>query len=515
MMDLGTLFHFAVQRCPGAEAIVDGSTRRTYAAWYGEIRAVAGALRGMGLKRGDHLVVVMRNRYETASLYWAAHMLGLIFTPVTWRASADELRYCLEDAEAAGVAFDDGAGDEIGKALAMIDFPAEKSVVGPGGRGEGVRFESLLAADPIDGPEAKIDAEAACLMLYTSGTTGRPKGVPRSHRAEYMAGLSQLVHNRYRFGESAIGVMPMFHTMGVRIMLSTAMLNGKLVCVPDYRPERVIALIEEERISSAFLVPTMFHDILRHPDCAAADLSCLTHVGYAGMSMTTSLTKAVQERLRPEVFINFYGSSEIYTFSVCDHLDRKPGCAGRPGVNQALRIVSTAAGPDDIDATVHPGQTGEIIASMSSPEAFRSYWKRPDADRKALHRGWYRTGDLGTMDEDGELYVVGRVDDMIISGAENIYPEEVEDVLSRIDGVTAVAVIGLPDERLGQKVVACVEPNGEHVTSDALDNACLRSGLARFKRPREYIFVEALPRSASGKLLRRRLRETYSKSEQS
>ena len=505
-MDLGTLFHFAVQRCPGAEAIVDGNTRRTYGQWYDEIRAVAGGLRRMGLGEGDHLVVVMRNRYQMATLYWASQMLGLIFTPVTWRGSAEELRYCIEDAEAAAVAFDDGPGAAIAQALAEMSFPVERTIVGPGGQGEGGRFAQLLDAPPVDGPVG-ADPDGPCLMLYTSGTTGRPKGVPRSHRAEHMAGLSQLVHNRYRFGDSAIGVMPMFHTMGIRIMLSSAMLNGKLVCVPEYRPETVIRLIERERISSAFLVPTMFHDMLRLPECASADLTCLTRIGYAGMSMTTTLTAALQERLKPEVLLNFYGSSEIYTFSTCDRLAEKPGCAGRAGVNQALRVVSVSGEPGDVDDVVAPGQTGEIIASMSSPEAFAGYWKRPDADRKSLHRGWYRTGDLGMIDDDGDLYVVGRVDDMIISGGENIYPEEVEDLLTRLDGVVAVAVVGEPDERFGQKVVAYVQTGGETIDPKMLDDACLHSGLARFKRPREYRFVDALPRSASGKLLRRELRE--------
>lgn len=509
-MDLGTLFHFAVQRCPGAEAVVDGETRRSYEQWYAEIRNVAGGLRQMGLGEGDHFVVVMRNRYEMATLYWASHLLGLVFTPVTWRATAEELRYCIEDAEAAAVAFDDGPGEAIAEALAELSFPVDRTIVGPGGQGEGRDFARLMGASPVDDPIG-ADPARPCLMLYTSGTTGRPKGVPRSHRAEHMAGLSQLVHNRYRFGESAVGVMPMFHTMGIRIMLSTAMLNGRLVCVPEYRPETVIRLIERERISSAFLVPTMFHDMLQLPECATADLTCLTRIGYAGMSMTSTLTRALQDRLKPEVFMNFYGSSEIYTFSTCDRVAEKPGCAGRAGVNQVLRVVSTAGEPDDVDALVAPGETGEIIASMSSPEAFAGYWKRPDADRKSLHRGWYRTGDLGMIDQDGDLYVVGRVDDMIISGGENIYPEEVEDLLTRLDGVVAAAVVGEPDERFGQKVVAYIQAAGDRIAPQELDEACLQSGLARFKRPREYRFVDALPRSASGKLLRRELRETSSK----
>jgi 2-furoate---CoA ligase len=153
-----------------------------------------------------------------------------------------------------------------------------------------------------------------------------------------------------------------------------------------------------------------------------------------------------------------------------------------------------------------PGVSGEIIASMGSPEAFSGYWKRPDADAKSIQGAWYRTGDLGRLDEDGELYVVGRVDDMIISGGENIFPEEIEDALARSRLIAGCAVVGMPDERLGAKVVAFIEPAVAELSAEQLDEVCLGSGLSRFKRPREYVFVKAIPRSASGKLLRRKLR---------
>jgi 2-furoate---CoA ligase len=226
---------------------------------------------------------------------------------------------------------------------------------------------------------------------------------------------------------------------------------------------------------------------------------------YAGMTMTPALVERCLEQLKPELFVNYYGSSEIYTFTYCDHLDRKPGCAGRAGMNQIVRVVSPNP-DDDIETGVPAGRSGEIVASMDSPEAFKRYWKRLDADAKAIQGRWYRTGDLGRFDEDGELYVVGRVDDMIISGGENIYPEEVEDVLTRSKLIVSCAVVGMPDDRLGTKVVAFVEPSTANLTPGQLDQACLTSGLARFKRPKEYVFVKSIPRSASGKLLRRMLR---------
>jgi 2-furoate---CoA ligase len=505
-MDLGTAFAFSVLRQPNREAIVDGGRRRTYAQWYSEIRAVAGALRAMGLKPGDHLVVVMRNRYEMATLYWACHLLGVIFTPVSWRATLDEIAYCLEDAEAVAVAYDGATGHAVPEAAARHDVDARRLIVAADGQGEGLAFEKLLQASPIAGPTAQNES-AACLMLYTSGTTGRPKGVPRSHRNEIAASISQIAHNRYRHGEASLGVMPLFHTMGVRILLASALLNGKFVCMPDYAAEEVLRLIEAEKISALFLVPTMFHDVLRDARFESFDLRSLSRVGYAGMTMTAALIEKCLAQLTPQLFVNYYGSSEIYTFTYCDHLDTKPGSAGRAGLNQVIRVVSAdAARRNDIEIDLPPGAQGEIVASMQSPEAFAGYWKQPDADAKSIQGSWYRTGDLGQFDSDGELYVVGRVDDMIISGGENVYPEEVENALARCTLVGGVAVVGIPDERLGARIVAFIEPTAAEVSQQQLDEACLRSGLARFKRPREYVFVKSIPRSAAGKILRRRLR---------
>jgi 2-furoate---CoA ligase len=503
-MDLGTAFAVSVLRGPHQEAIVDGGRRCTYAQWYREIKAVAGALMEMGLQPGQHVVIVMRNRYEMATLYWACHLLGLVFTPVSWRSAAEEIHYCLEDAEAAAVAFDGAAGDAAPQAAAALAIDPGRVIVAADGKGDGKRFETLCDAQPIPGPSAPSEF-STCLMLYTSGTTGRPKGVPRSHRNELAASISHIAQNQYRQGESCLGVMPLFHTMGIRILLGAALLNGRLVCVPNYAPEEVLRLAAGERLTTVFLVPTMFHDILRHPKFDSYDLGSLSRVGYAGMNMTPALIERCLSELEPDLFVNYYGSSEIYTFSYCDHLDRKPGCAGRAGMNQIIRVVSPDRGVD-IEADLPPGASGEIVASMSSPEAFSGYWKRPDADLQAIAGRWYRTGDLGRIDDDGELYVVGRVDDMIVSGGENVHPEEVEDMLARSGLIAGCAVVGMPDERLGAKVVAFIEPAATGLTPGHLDEVCLRGGLARFKRPKEYVFVKSIPRSASGKLLRRKLR---------
>ena len=501
-MTLARMLSASVARDPDAIAIIEGARRLSYADWEAEVGRVAGGLSGLGLLPGDHLVAVLSNRYETATLLWACQRLGVVFTPFNWRASAAEVAFVLEDAEAKTVVYESRSSEAVVAALADIPVPAVVTL----DDGQGTPYSELTGSDPYEGP-IPTDDQATCLMLYTSGTTGRPKGVPRSHAAERIASIGCIAQMHYRYGEVSLGVMPLFHTMGIRALSMSVYLNGTFVCMPTFDTVNAFELIEGERISALFLVPTMFHDMVHHPEFVRFDPSGVRNIAYAGMSMTSALVEACATGFKPDWFSNFYGSSEIYTFAVCDDVQAKPGCAGRAGIGQQIRIVR--AEPDERvgpDATMPQGETGEIIARMDGLDAFAGYWKRPDADEKSIRDGWYFTGDLGRFDEDGELYVLGRVDDMLISGGENIYPEEVEDLLTKCDLVRGVAVIGMPDERWGQRVVAYIEPASQDAGVEALDRYCLDSDMARFKRPRGYAFVKAIPRSASGKLLRRELR---------
>jgi 2-furoate---CoA ligase len=506
-MDLAAVFDVAVERNRSACAFVDGSLRRSFEEWRGDIDRVAASLSAMQLGRGDHLVCTMSNRYEMATLYWACQLLGAIFTPFNWRATADEIAFVLRDADVRIFAFDDTAATAARHAIADFGL-SEHWIITVDAEGPGHSFDDLLSSDAESVAVPNVTDSETCLMLYTSGTTGSPKGVPRSHRAERIAAASCIAHLRYRFGERNLGIMPLFHTMGIRALLSQVMLNGTFVCMRGFDPRAALALVADEAISTLFMVPTMFHDMLAHSDFAKTNMSSVRNVAYAGMSMTDALERRCADLLKPEIFANYYGSTEVFTFTVCDYLDRKPGCAGVAGLNQMVRVVrADADGLSQPDEIQPPGEIGEIIASMQSPEAFTGYWRRPDADERAIRNGWYFTGDLGYTDQDGALFLAGRIDDMIISGGENIHPEEVENTLADCPLVSAVAIVGFPDERWGQNVVAFIEPADEGATARALDAHCIASALARFKRPRTYIFIERIPRSASGKLLRRLLRE--------
>jgi 2-furoate---CoA ligase len=491
MLDLGTSFLASVERDPNALAIVDGEMRLSYRQWYDKISALAAALRETGLKRGDHVLTAMQNRWENASLHWACQFLGLVVTPLNWRAKADEIDFGIEDADAKAVFYEESTEEAVRLSRLAQGLP---------------QFSAEALADIMKGRAADVvpvaDAHDWSLMLYTSGTTSKPKGVPRRHRAERAGAVAHVAQNLYRHGECTLGVMPLYHTMGVRSLIASSLIGGTFVCLPRFDVAKALDLIEEEKITNLYLVPTLYHDLVHHEAFSPERVASVTKLGYAGASMTDGLLKRLDQTFRPELFVNHYGSSEIYTFTIEQTATAKPGSAGRAGINQTIRVVKLGSRNPDERAEV--GEEGEIIALMKSDEAFEGYWKRPDADAKALHGGWYFTGDTGFVDRDGDLFVTGRADDMIITGGENVSPVEVESCLSLHEGVAEVAVVGLPDERWGKIVVAFVKRRGD-ITAEDLDRHCRDSGLANFRRPRRFVFVEAIPKSPVGKLLRRLL----------
>jgi len=465
-VNLARSLEYAAERHPEREAVVDGEVRLTFADLRKRAARLAGRLGDLGLERGERLAAVLRNRHETITLYWATQWLGATFVPLSWRASLAELDYCIEDSGARLVATEEDGVVRVGETA----------------------LPSLLEGDEHPGALDLAD-EGDSLMLYTSGTTGRPKGVPRSHRADRAAGLSQVVHHGLDYGDRTLGVMPLYHTMGMHSLLAMSLVGGCFVVQQRWDASEALDLVERERLTALYLAPTLYHDLVQTPEAHEHDLSSVRALAYAGAAMTSSLVERCCEVFRPQIFVNHYGSTEIYTLSVHRDQKAKPGCAGRAALNAQLRL----------------GEDGEIECHLSSDEAFAGYWRRPDANEKAIRDGWYRTGDVGQLDDEGDLWVIGRVDDMIVSGGENIHPLEVEDVLARHPGVAEVAVIGAADDRLGHRVVAVVVGTA---TEQELDAHCLASGsLARFKRPREYRFVAALPKSPSGKILRRVLRE--------
>ena len=461
-MNLALSLLYAAERTPDAEALVAEEERLTYADLRERAARIAAGLAARGVESGDRVACVLANEPETVELYWGCQWLGAVVVPLSHRISNDDLEYCISD-----------CGAEV-----VIRDQSE--------------IRELTAAHAHPGA-LDLDEREPSIQLYTSGTTARPKGVPRSHRAERAGGTSQVLQHGLRPGHRTLGSMPLYHTMGIHSLLAASVVGGCFVAQPSWDPEQALELIERERIDTLYLAPTLYYDLVHHPRLSTST-SSVRAVAYAGSPMTSALVERVAAAFEPEIFVNHYGSTEIYTFSVQRDQRAKPGCAGRAAMNARLRLDASGE--------------GEILSHMSSDEAFSGYWNRPDADAKAIRDGWYHTGDVGRLDADGDLWVVGRVDDMIISGRREHPSRRGRGcALARARRGRGGRRRRAGHHRWGQRVVAYVVADGD-VTAEGLDAFCLASdALARFKRPREYRFVPELPKSPSGKILRRMLRD--------
>src|SRR5580693_7390303 len=277
MLDLGLSFLGSVARDPGALAIVDGDVRLSYAQWYRRISALVAGFDAIGLNAGDHLVTALTNRCEAASLHWACQFTGVIITPVNWRSTASEIDFYLEDAEAKVIVYEDAsaaavAGSALAQKLPRIALdPAPPPAIA---------FAELASrAAPDAAP--RVGTEAWSVMLYTSGTTARPKGVPRRQHAERAAALAHVAQNLYAAQERTLGAMPLYHTMGVRSLLAMSLIGGAFVCLPRFDVARALELIAAEKVTNLYLVPTLYHDLLHHERFATSDVSSVRKLGFA------------------------------------------------------------------------------------------------------------------------------------------------------------------------------------------------------------------------------------------
>jgi 2-furoate---CoA ligase len=503
MFDLGRTFLAAVERRPHAIAISEGFLTKTYESWFEDIQRVAFGLEDLGIASGDRVLVAMQNRWQMATLHWACQFAGIVAVPLNWRSTSQELTHCILDAQIKAIVYDDSTAQAVASCPEAFQLPriaCTDVTVAPD-----LTFADLAACSPSS-TILRASAEDVSLLLYTSGTTSKPKGVPRRHRAERAAAIAHVAQNLYHHDECTLGVMPLYHTMGVRSLLSMALIDGHFACVPRFDVEATLQAIEQRQVSNLYLVPTLYHMLIEHSSFNKNRVRSVRKIGFAGAPMSDGLMRRVKAAFEPDLFVNHYGCSEIYTVAIHQHADDKPGSSGRGALNQRIRIVPIDAA--DASQQTRQGQEGQIVADLLGEEAFEGYHNRPDADAKSLRDGWYFTGDTGYLDADGDLFVTGRVDDLIITGGENVSPVEIENLLSLHPCVEEVVVVGLPDEQWGKTIAAFIKLRTD-ISDAELDAYCVESGLAKFKRPRQYQFIDQIPKSPVGKVLRRTLLEEH------
>ncbi|WP_251555446.1 fatty acid--CoA ligase [Neobacillus muris] len=513
---IGKIFDLTVQKFPNKEAIYDvrKNVRYTYKEWSEQVNCLANALLKQGVKKGDRVSMFLFNTEELGTAFFACAKIGAIFNPINFRLVSEEVAFILSDAAPKVVLFE--------KAL-------EPVIAGIENRFEHISFwfiddaapeyaasyQMKLAEASSEDVHGDVNENDIYAFIYTSGTTGRPKGVMHSHRN--MVDQSVLCMASQKLESTDVGLVtaPMFHCAELHCAFLPRVHTGaKNVILHQFNPKAILSLIGQEKITKLFAAPTMWNMLLQE-DLSQYDLSSLKLGLYGAAPMAPSLVHALHDRLGISL-IQAYGMTEMgpaITFlSEADQL-RKAGSAGQAALSHDIRIARTREdGPSDPDDVVPAYETGEIV--VQGPCMMLGYYNREDATKKAMYKGWYHSGDIGYMDEDGYLYVNDRVDDMIISGGENIYPREVEDLLHSHSGVLDVAIVGQPDDRWGETVTAFVVKKDPNLTDQVLDEFCKTSDkLANYKRPRKYIFCDALPRNASGKIqkfiLRKQLEDLF------
>ncbi|WP_423801087.1 fatty acid--CoA ligase [Neobacillus sp. SAB-20_R2A] len=514
---IGKIFELTVQKYPNKEALYDvrKNVRYTYKEWNEQVNRLANALLKQGVKKGDRVSTFMFNTEELGTAFFACAKIGAIFNPINFRLMSEEVAFILSDAAPKVVIFEKALEPVITAIASRFDkisfwFIDEEAPA------YAANYQEKLASTTAETIQAEVNENDIYAFIYTSGTTGRPKGVMHSHRNMVDQSLLCIASQKLEKEDVGLVTAPMFHCAELHCaFLPRVQIGAKNVVLHQFNPKVILSLIENEKITKFFAAPTMWNMLLQE-DLSKYNTESLKLGLYGAAPMAPSLVHALHDRLGISL-IQAYGMTEMgpaITFlSEKDQL-RKAGSAGQAGLNHEIRVVRTKEdGPSEPDDVCPAGEAGEII--VRGPSMMLGYYNREEATEKAMYKGWYHSGDIGYMDEEGYLFVNDRVDDMIISGGENIYPREVEDVLHAHDGVLDVAVIGQPDDRWGETVTAFVVKKDPNITEQDLDEYCKNSNsLANYKRPRNYIFCEALPRNASGKIqkfvLRKQLEELFS-----
>ncbi|MFI6493353.1 long-chain fatty acid--CoA ligase [Streptomyces sp. NPDC050564] len=483
------------RKTPHRTALIHGDRSVDYAELYSRTTRLAHALRALGLRRGDRIAYLGPNHPAYLETLFAAGVLGAVFVPLNPRLAGPEIAYQLGDSGAKALLYAPSLAGLVAGLPGSTDVRTFVEV--------GDRYEELIAGADDEAMDQPVTANDTCIIMYTSGTTGRPKGAMLTHGNLTWNAVNVLVDHDLITDERALVSAPLFHTAGLNMLTLPVLLKGgTCVLVESFDPAATFDLIERHRITFMFGVPTMFDQVARHPRWADADLSSLRILTCGGSPVPTPLIAAYQERSL--TFLQGYGMTEAAPgtlFLDAEHAVGKAGSAGVPHFFSDVRVVRPDFTPVDV------GETGEVV--VRGPHVMPGYWGLPDETAAVFADGWFRSGDAARIDEDGYVFIVDRIKDMIISGGENIYPAEIEDLLLAHPDIVECAVIGVADDKWGEVPRAVVVAReGVELDPDAV-LASLTGRLAKYKIPKSVVIADELPRTASGKLLKSRVRTRY------
>jgi acyl-CoA synthetase (AMP-forming)/AMP-acid ligase II len=496
------LAHHA-SRTPDRVITVFEGRELTYAAMAARAMALAGAFQERGVLAGDVVALLSYNCPEFLETVFAANYLGAAAMPINWRLAAPEVRYILEHSGARALVCDEPLAPLAGVASAGL---------------EGLAIKACVSSDPPPGWVALADLRDGAApatpavtgpddlhrLMYTSGTTGRPKGVMITHANLAWKNLAHIVEFGFTGSDLGLACGPLYHVGALDLTTTSLIAVGATTLIHrTFDAAAVADELERSRVTTVWLAPAMVNAMMALPDIEDRDLSSVRVVINGGEKMPIPLIERIQRVFPSAWFADAYGLTETVsgdTFLDRESTVRKLGSVGRPCLHLELEIW------DEQGDRVAAGRRGEVV--MRGPKVFKGYWRDPESTEKAFTGGWFHTGDIGVLDEDGYLFIVDRLKDMIVSGGENIAGSEVERVLYEHPSVLEAAVVGRADQRWGEVPVAFVVLRpGRAATGQELIDHC-RGQLAKFKVPRDVTFLPALPRNPSGKVLKRELRPT-------
>jgi fatty-acyl-CoA synthase len=497
------LAHHATRSPEKAITVFEGETT-TYGEMARRATALAGGLAEQGVGRGDVVALLSYNSPEFLETVFAANYLGAIAMPINWRLAAPEVRYILEHSGSRALVCDERLIDLARRAIEGMEGALVRVCAVPTTEVGWIALPDLRVPD-WSGARVRAEADDIHRLMYTSGTTGRPKGVMITHANLAWKNLAHIVEFGFTSADLGLACGPLYHVGALDLTTTSLIAAGATTIIHRvFDAADVVDELERSRVTAVWLAPAMVNAIMALPGIERRDLSSLRVVINGGEKMPIPLIERVQRTFPRAWFADAYGLTE--TVSGDTFLDRhslisKLGSVGRPCLFLDLDIR------DGDGASVPAGEPGEIV--MRGPKVFKGYWRDPEATAAAFDGGWFHTGDVGMRDEDGYLYIVDRFKDMIVSGGENIASSEIERVLYEHEAVLEAAVVARPDDRWGEVPVAfVVRRDDATVTGDALLEHC-RAQLARFKVPKAIVFLDALPRNPSGKVLKRELRTAH------